>query len=422
MSHQGSQTSPTFVQKYLNPEWLSFFILLAMVVALNSSKAVLSIGMVVLAALAFWHGWNIRWKFDPPQKQRLILAAILAGIFLISLINGFWTANQNLWLRDVKTKLSILLIPLALGILPVLTLKRKFFLSIAFIFAQAVWGLITLLLFWQNYEAEMERVRHNGNIDIFGSISHIYFGLLLAFAIILGVYWIWKRKIDFPQWLWYLLIFATIINLLSLHVLSSRTAQLGFYLGLLVMIVSEISQGANFRKGLLLLSGLMMLPVVAYFSIPSFQKRVEVSWWDFNNYRHQKGIYKDNSISSRLITWEETFAIFTENPVLGIGLEDIGDTVERRYLERGIFSTVQPHLKIPHNLYLKYLAGVGVPGLLYLLLLLLYPLWVTRKRPQSLLWAFIALMAAGFMFENFLERQIGIAFFSIAYMLIPQTE
>ncbi|MDX2248263.1 MAG: O-antigen ligase family protein [Bacteroidia bacterium] len=405
----------------LTPVNVSFFLLLAMVAGLTASKAILSVGMIALLATGVWN-WRLSGTSFFLNPYKTTVAGLLIGLFFIAVLCGFYTENTSGWLRDVKTKLSIVLIPLALLLLSPLRGRQKYILSLVFIFIQTLWAIITLGKFWKNHAEEMEKVRQNSNIDIFGSISHIYFGLLLAFACILGLYLLFRKNTYLNKPLLYLLLFATLINLISLHILSSRTAQVSFYLSLWVWIVVEIWIHRRWKESLAVFLILMLLPVLAYYTIPSFRMRIEVSVWDYNMYQNQAGIYKDNSISSRLLAWGEAWAIFKENPLFGIGIEDVGPEIERRLIQKGMYQTVPEHLKIPHNLYLKYLSGVGIVGFFYLLLVIFFPLKNAFRQKNTLLVAFIALTATAFFFENFPERQIGIVFFCLGYLLIPDFE
>ncbi|MEZ4826225.1 MAG: O-antigen ligase family protein [Bacteroidia bacterium] len=405
----------------ITPGNVSFFLLMAITVGLTASKAVLSIGMVVMLAAGAWHFFDNGKEFTISPRMRNY-AVMLAGLFLIALICGLYTENTTAWLRDVKTKLSLLLIPLGLILIPTPTLRQKGILALTFIFVQTIWATATLAVFWKNYESEMEKVRQNSNIEILGSISHIYFGLLLAFACLLGLHFLYHHKTAIGKRLTIFLGMATIINLLSLHILSSRTAQAGFYAALLVWVGMEIWVSQKWKTGFIALSLVVLIPVVAFYTIPSFRTRIEVSVWDYQMYQNRSGIYKDNSISSRLLAWGEAWDIFLENPLTGIGLEDIGSEIERRFVEKKMYTTVPEHLKIPHNLYLKYLSGVGIAGFLYLLWILTLPAYAAIVRKDVLMTGFMALCMVAFFFENFPERQIGIVFFCMGYLLIPEFE
>lgn len=409
------------MKSYFTPTSVSFFLLIAMVAGLTVSKAILSVGMVALLATGVWN-WRVSGTSFFTKHPKTTVAGLLIGLFFLALICGIYTENTSGWLRDVKTKLSILLIPLALILIPPLQGRQKYMLSLVFVFIQTIWAMITLGKFWQNYAEEMEKVRQNSNIDIFGSISHIYFGLLLAFASILGLYLLVRKKNYLNTTLFYLLLFATLINLIALHILSSRTAQVSFYGGLFAWVMAEIWIHRKWKPGLAVLTLLTVLPVLAYVLIPSFRTRIEVSLWDYHMYQNQAGIYKDNSISSRLLAWGEAWEIFTENPIAGIGLEDIGPEIERRLIQQGMYTTVPDHIKIPHNLYLKYLSGVGILGFLYLLWVVFFPIQHALKKKDTLMITFIGLIAIAFLFENFPERQIGIVFFCLGYLLIPDFE
>lgn len=384
--------------------------------ALNSSKAGISLGVPTLALLMLLYQGFQGVPLQPWSRRDLYKALILTGIFWIAVISGFQT--EGLWLRDIKSKLHFLAIPLGLVFLPRATRRQHLFWSRIFIASQAFWGVLTLIQFALNYETEMLNVAQNGHIDIFGSISHIYYSLLLGFSVILGMHLLSNPANPRPR----LIAVLTIFNFVLLHILSSRTGQVACYTGLAFWGFTYVWKKRKYVLGVGGLIGLLLLPVAAYFAIPSFKTRVEVSRWDYAQYQQGTSASADNSLSARLTTWKACGAVFEHHFWLGVGLEDVGSELKTYYRETGTFEEAPEALTITHNLYLKYAAGGGIATLLYLLLVLLFPLISTSKPMQPLLVGFLIYAATAMMFENILEREIGIAFFTLGYMLLDQTK
>jgi hypothetical protein len=62
----------------------------------------------------------------------------------------------------------------------------------AFILSQSVVAALSLTRYFLDFDQVNEAIAKNANIDIIGNMSHIYFGLLLAISVVLGIYLIWR--------------------------------------------------------------------------------------------------------------------------------------------------------------------------------------------------------------------------------------
>lgn len=384
--------------------------------ALNSSKAILSFGVPTLSALMLVYQGMHRLPLRPWSRHDLVKALLLTGIFWLAVISA-WQTEGN-WPRDIKSKLHFLAIPLGLVFLPRTPINKRMLWVWIYMLSQAIWSILSLIQFAGNYEAEMERVAQNAHIDIFGSISHIYFSMLLGFSVILGLYIVVNKEFK-GKWI---LAALTLFNFLALHIFSSRTGQLACYVGLFALLMGFIWQQRRYRLGIALLLLLILLPTTAYYTIPSFQTRIAVSLWDYEQYQQGVTSVAENSLSARLTVWKAAKEVFMAHPWLGVGLEDVHDEIEQYYLTVEGWDTVPDALQITHNLYLRYAVGLGIFGLLYLLLLLIYPLLRLRQSFQPLWLSFILYIAVAMLFENILEREIGIVFFGLGYMLIEQEQ
>ncbi len=402
------------------PKWLpilTWIVLWAMVLALNSSKAILSIGYIALPSLVLIYRLLDNSLVNRWRQIQVWPLLLLAGIWLIALLSGLITEDQSRWLRDLRTKIPFLIFPVGLAFMPPMPGKAKRNLGLAFIYAQAIWALLTLGKLAATYEAQMERVRLNGNIEAFGSISHIYFGLLLGGAVLLGLYYLLHLREELQTSHFYFVLFSVLLCFVTLHILNSRTAQISLYGGLGIFILWEVWKQRNVKLGIALLGLLVLTPVLAYQLIPSFRTRVAVTIWDYQQSELLTGDIANNSLSTRRVGWKAAWHVYSSHPGWGVGMEDVGEEMAQLYRawELNLPEELPPALKEPHNLYLKYAAGSGSIGLLFLLSVLLIPLIRTSGAPYGLLWGYFTLMLISFLFENVLERQIGIMYFLISF-------
>ncbi|MDP5172025.1 MAG: O-antigen ligase family protein [Bacteroidia bacterium] len=408
------------MKSYLTPRTLAFLASVVLVIGLSTGKALLSISTV---ALAFAAAWNCVLNGFPRLRTKETKTVIwLIGILLVALLSGIWTENSALWAKDVYGKIPFLLIPLAIYLLPKFAQVEWRWLKLLFLATQSFVAIVTLVKFIFTYKEQMTRVAENSYIDVVGSISHIYFGLLLGWSVLIGLS-LWEKSVG--KWslvLRWIILAMVIVNAIAIHILVSRTGLLSFYAGIASYGFVWLWQRGH-RWVLIGLSALLMLgPVMAFYTVPSFRLRMEVTLWDWQQYQQSEADLTDNSLSLRLLAWKSSWGIVKEHPLLGVGIEDVGDEMLQQYEAQGLDSRAEGLLTNPHNQYLKQWAGAGLAGLLVLLLAIGQPIWETRKKVPPLVLAFAMTMLVAMCFESMLERQIGMTFFAAFTMWLLREE
>ncbi|GAB4426233.1 MAG: hypothetical protein OHK0039_44190 [Bacteroidia bacterium] len=388
---------------------------LCAVVALSLSKAVLSVAPVLVALGAVMHGWQNR-RAGRPVLQDVRMMGFVA-LFGLSLMAVFQTSTWPLWLNDLRQKVPFLVLGLAYACLPPFGRRQYYAVMALFVVAQSLVAVVSLLRFFGDYEAAMIRVAQNAHIDVMGSISHIYFGLLLAAAVLVGAYLVWRGEVLRFGAERYVLALLTLFNLVALHLFTARTGLLAFYVAVLLGGGLLVIQQRNWRLALALLVVPTALLAGSYAAIPSFRLRVQVSIWDLRGYRSPQQDISHHSASLRLIAWETAWKVFRQQPLLGTGMADVEADMRAVYA-RDVQRVATDFLPAnPHNQYLEHLAGQGIAGLA---LLLLTCFWALRGHVHAPGVALLALFMAGMVTESLLERQIGMSFFVIFMALLPR--
>jgi len=210
--------------KYL--QVLGTFIL---AVGLPLNKVVMSIGTIWLAANLVLKGdfksyWQ-NWKKHPA-------AWFIAAIFLIHIVGLFYSTDLNYAFRDIKTKLPLFVIPLALIGFP-LVKKHAHLILKGFLVSL----LITSIINWLNmsfFSSSGEIVSFR-DASLFG--SHIRYGLLIVMGLVASIYFLIKKPKQFYIWipliLWFTY-YTTIGQVLGGYI--------AFVLAIVAVIVYFISQ------------------------------------------------------------------------------------------------------------------------------------------------------------------------------------
>lgn len=400
---------------FFTPQNIAWIILILFLGAISLSKAVLSISLIGLGLTCLWYlleAKNFRYL-----KERSWVW-LLIGFFFLAVLAGLWTEDKALWAKDLREKLPFLLIPLTLGILPPLSRKQKDLMFLTFIGAQTLVALITLFIFFQDYEQGIYDISKNKSIDIVGSISHIYFGLFLSFSTFLAFFLRFNRSQHWPLWQKHLVFVLGVVDGLCLHLLTSRTGLVSFYGTAVIALLWWIINRKKWLPGLLLLLGLVFLPVVAYFSLPSFKNRIDVTIWDLEESRNSERNLSELSVGTRFATWQTTWEIFVANPILGVGKGDLSAEMDAQYKRNGFAGRTTDLSHESHNQYLTIGASFGILGLILLVSLFFQYIFTIRKKEGQLFLLFVSLMLLGMFFESVIERQVGMSFFLLFSMIL----
>lgn len=357
-------------------------------------------------------------RSDMKIENKLFVLAFWA-FFGWTVLAYFWTSNVDIYLVDLRIKLPYLLIPLAFALIPAFSQKQKLILWAGYCLSQLMIAVFTVAGYLQDFEKNLDLVKKNSALNIFGGTNHIYFGVTLALAILIGfhLFMNWKKYFPKISRIWPLI--YVVLSILCLHSLTSRTGLVAFYGGFLTYLFAFMLKKGSWKLGLLILCFFILTPIISYQIIPSFKYRVDVTLWDVE-YSSKKGADLNyQSVGLRFKTWECCIAVWKENMVLGVGFGDTGEELFTCYEEIDLQAERKKWLSSAHNQYLEQLVGGGIPALLLLLIVFLLPLVKTKwYQMDELLVGFLALLAAGMLTESFLERQLGLNLFLVMYFLL----
>lgn len=392
-----------------------YFALVWMLAALPLNKpALLSIPTMLLAAGAIWQGVATRrWG----NANTYIWGILLALPFLFSVLWIGATEDLASYQRDVVLKLSFLLIAIGVTAQPSFSGRQWLGLLLAFSVPVTLTGALSVADYAFHREEYEQMVLVNGSLPIITKLHHIYYGIMLALSILFTLFAGLRRELP-TGWRSVAWVLAA-VGFLVAHILTSRTGQVALYVGLLTYGGMVVIQKRLWKIGIILVGIFVIFPVLVYQTVPTFRSRVDITFWDIQEYLSPDSPIpvSDLSIGQRFLLMKTALEIYQQHPIAGTGIADIEvETV--RYL-----ATI-PGLEnkdriptTPHNQYLEYLAGFGPAGVLLLLLMLGYPLAVPALRQSPLMVAVCALFAVAMLTESLLERQAGLATCLLALLL-----
>lgn len=387
---------------------------------MSFSPALLSISMMGLAVAALVRfepegSWRPVW--DVPAVMRLVrpwqypAMAIISVLFLIVLFSGILGGDLSYWLGRLRIKVPLLVIPLMFLMFPHFK-KRE------------VYGLYYLLVIWMTLMALGTGLNYAIQADAINELikqgkpmptpgNHIRFSVLLAYAVICGIYLYWKGFYWKFKWERKLLLGLTGFLFLFLHFLSVRSGLAVLYATMLVMGLRYALITKKYWIGVSVLVIILLMPVIAYYTVPSFRAKIE--YMSYDRWMHQREMGALYADSGRITSLKVGYEIFKEHPIIGIGVGNIQREVNR------IFETQYPDLPnplMPHNQILYVLATTGILGLLLFSIAFLFPLFYQQNYRHPMLLASYTVFGILIMLEHNLENSGGIAFYTFFLCLL----
>ncbi|HHG84900.1 MAG TPA: O-antigen ligase family protein [Bacteroidetes bacterium] len=399
-------------ERIMNPRetWarrLTFLGLMLCMAGLVTSPALLSIGTITMILPAF-AALPLREQLRRFFWNKPFL--LISLILIVQILSALWTREEQVgaWLEQVKVKLPLLFGLYSVAVMGPFSRKEIRLALIVLLLSVVFIGAGTLVDYILHKEEIDHRIQISKEVQVWLGINHIYFSIISGFSVIAGV---WLAQFRQPlRWKFErpVIIGLSLFVFVLMHVLTTRTGLVGLYLtGGLIGFVYVLYQ-KKYLIGLLAFLFVGSLPVVGYHSVPSFQHRIDNTWMDVSRYFSGKDP-NYLSIGTRLESWKTAVNIFRKQPLLGVAMADIKADMTDQYVADKTLLCPENFI-LPHNQFLRYLAGFGLLGTLpFLIGWFWLPLW--KKVPKDwIFWAFWLTFSLAMMGESTLERQVGIMF------------
>lgn len=373
----------------------------------------LSVG-TILCSIALLLEGNIKQSLKKLAQPPALLFIIL---WLWMFATGLYSDDVARWSNITTRKLTLLLLPIGMASV---TLSKKQVWGI-FLFLSAIitfFATASTIHYFNNFNEINASLIESKSVPVWPAgkgISHIYFGIISSFVIISSAFFVIKEKtpVLFAKDRW-LFGGIALLNFIIIHLLSARTGLVALYGGLGVLLLHIVWQ--NRKKKIVWLSLLLLplLPVAAFYIVPSFQNKMLNTVRDLEINR-DGGDINYRSFSMRLEAWKNGISIIKEHPIAGVGVGDLDNAMYAKYIERKTVLWKENQV-MPHNQFIENAVQMGIIYSLFLLYVILYPI-IKHKKTSPLLWAAAIMFIGAMCFESILERQMGVTLFPFVYFL-----
>ncbi len=316
--------------------------------------AALHVSMAAMEIIAWTLGAMVL-VLSLASNRRLIWQGLLADKFLLIALAllTFWVGVTSSWFSLGFMRWAALLVLLRVGLELAWTAKFERSLVGTWCMVLSITGLYAVLQFftgWDFVRPDRHLVNPQGG-GVFKAIGFFSMSLTFAYAIGLSTVSVSTASLNrLGRRAWPILALGT------LGVLASMSR--GAWLSLVICIF--IYAWFRARRVFLPLVLALGLGVVALATLnDGLGSRV----------RDMVEMKLDNSMNTRVHLWTAYSKLFESHPLLGVGLHDGHKQLPQTYEQYGIAETFVSHA---HNVYLQWLAGTGVVGLLLYLFVCLW--------------------------------------------------
>ncbi len=408
-----------------NTKYRNFLLILGsvvLIIGLPTSPALISIATGIFGFL-FLFQKHIFALYKEKFKDSIYIGFYI--LFFLHFLSFFTSENTNEVWDEIKIKLPFLLIPMGFMAMPTVSLKLKNQLSFLFLFVISTIAIASVINYFLHYEMINNLILHSKEIPVITKITHIYFSAMLAFAIFVAfnLYKYLKNSdiILFFSNEKYFIVFLGLLSFICLHILATRTGLFSFYIGLMLYGIYIIILYRKYYIGISLMIMIILMPIIANYTLTSFHNRVVNTYQDIQIWQHN-GDISNRSISMRFATWQTAWHVFQKNWIFGVGISDIDTAIDKQYDLETFKLNKGNRLKDLHNQFFEYSLGFGIIGLFALIFTIFYPFYFNNFRNNDILIQLICICSVAMTAESLLERQVGICFFTFFYLLYAHKE
>lgn len=333
-------------------------------------------------------------------------AGLISVLFVPFIVSIFYSYNVERGITYLIRSLPLLLIPLSFALLQAEN-KRAIIRSFvpAFVVTNALYIVLMLL-----YILQLGYLRSDHDLYYYYSFityefynigDHpIYLSVQFAMALFLLIQNKFFNKIQ--KTVLFLVLFFGLFFL----------ARKGVILSFIIILPLYLSTLTKSKKVLIGSFSVVIMGFLTFMFVPEIKNRYAELW--------SKDGYVKNEVTStgiRLVLWENSLELIKESPVFGYGIGDNQELFALQMESKGYFILAQKKTNC-HNQYLQFLLSIGVVGLSFFVLSILWLFSFFYKNKSHLGLSLVSFFLMVFVSESFLERQNGIITYALFVSLL----
>ena len=360
--------------------------------------------LLSLTALTFLFTKKDRKNLLKEEKIYLWTFFLFFCVFIVSTIhNGYsW---ERIQVEGLGTEIDFLLF------IPIYLLIRESKDAQKALFAGIILSIPVIFLFsLYEYHYLFPQLK-----VLIGAYSQLFLGPITALSLLMSYYaykqWFGNKY----RWLIPLFVF---MGLFTISFSNARTAYITIFLGSFIIILLQMKS----LKFTLVACALIILTATSAYQVDSVKSRTDTALTNLSRYFAKSADVKsgtNTSVGMRLEAWRSTQYIVKEQPIVGIGNGNY-PTVIKKYIEQGLVSPTVIGMGQAHNTFVEVLITKGSLGLLLLLMIFYFPVYIAwkNKKQAHLSFVTVSAFAAAITLMSFGESMLINKNNGLAYLLI----
>ena len=339
----------------------------------------------------------------------------LASVFFVTAVGTLYSINKPQAFNEWGKQITILLFPLVFCLNPLDIKKYRDNLLLVFAAGST---MAILFLYLQAFRAisfyhlpanalfSSDFTNHNfsGPLDIHAT----FFSMQIAIALVLFVTEL--VKVQSKPYKIFCLLCCTILSV-GIIQLSSKSVFVALLVIINVAIPLFVLNGAKRIKFAAATLSLSALIIAGIYHMANFKERyITELKADLSK------ASADELFDPRLARWQVALKLAGQSPIIGHGSGSETGLLKQRFFEAKFYRSYLAGLNA-HNQYISFLIKTGAIGLLAYLATLYFGFRKAFLRRDTLLLAFMAIIATVSFSENLLDVDKGIFFYSVFFSL-----
>jgi len=332
-------------------------------------------------------------------------------ILFVYVFSGINSANTSMWLGRINTNIIFFVIPLGVFLLG--PFDERFIDRVlgAFVAVNFIVSIYLLIAYFYNFQ-EVNNSYLKGQ-TIHTPIIHVRYSYFVALSIVFSVYLFLKNRLSYTK---YFYLIAALFLLVFIHIMAVRTGILSLYLTAILLAFYYAFVEKKYKLAVSTIGLIVSLMVLSYLFLPSVKNKINYVKWDIETTLNGTAKYH-TSDRIRITSIINGFKILKDSPILGSGIGDIEDEMNKKY-ELNYKDLPKDMRFQPVNQFVFTLSSMGILGFVLYYGLLLFPLFYLRAKHLLLIPVYVLTLLT-FLGETTIELMVGkTAFLVIVSLLI----
>ncbi len=351
------------------------------------------------------------------DKSRWITLS-LSVFYLLYVVGLLYTSNFEYAFFDLEVKFSLLIFPLIIATSGSDLLEQ---LNIEEILTFYVGGcLLSMMLFLTNATVNYIQ-EHSVSVFYYERLSWYfhpgYLSMYYVFALAILINFFLKNLNRINYFRKFFIVLMIIFFEIVVFLLSSKAGILSMLFVFAFLIIARTLNSRNYFRGIILFGASLLLVWGTAVIFPVGFDRLKTASQVAS---HEGPVDNKESTALRLTIWKAAGEIIQQHVWFGVGTGDVKDELINQYKSNKDPDVLKRKLNA-HSQFLQTFIAIGIPGILFLLAMILIPGWISLWRGDYIYFLFLAIFAFNILVESMFEVQAGVIFFAFFNTLLFRT-